>query len=119
MGDEDWEGGAASVVTVFLNGDGIAESDQRGQRVVDDSFLLVFNAHYEDVEVTLPGAGLPDRWGTVLDTVTGTVVVGTARTSSVTTVDVLPEDLETVGGGDTLRVTARSMVLLQRTDAAS
>ncbi len=119
MGDEDWEGGAASVVTVFLNGDGIAESDQRGQRVVDDSFLLVLNAHYEDVEVTLPGAGLPDRWATVLDTVTGTVVVGTARTSAVTTTDALPDALETVGGGDTLTVTARSTVLLQRTDAAS
>jgi isoamylase len=55
----------------------------------------------------------------VLDTVTGTVVVGTARTSAVTTVDELPEDLETVGGGDTLAVTARSMRLLQRTDTTS
>ncbi|MCD2195516.1 glycogen debranching protein GlgX [Actinomycetospora endophytica] len=117
MGDEDWEGGAASVVTVFLNGEGIAESDQRGQRVVDDSFLLVFNAHYEDVKVTLPGSGVADRWGTVLDTVTGSVVVGTARTSAVTTVDELPESLETLGGGETLTVTARSMLLLQRTDA--
>jgi isoamylase len=119
MGDEDWEGGAASVVTVFLNGDGILESDQRGQRVVDDSFLLILNAHYEDVAVTLPGAGLPDRWATVIDTVTGSVVVGTARTSAVTTVDELPESLESVGGGDTLTVTARSMLLLQRTDAAA
>ncbi|NMO93809.1 glycogen debranching protein GlgX [Actinomycetospora sp. TBRC 11914] len=115
MDDEDWEAGAA-VLTVFLNGEGIAEADERGQRVVDDSFLLIFNAHYEDVEVTLPGAGLPDRWATVLDTVDGTVVVGTARTSSITTVDELPDDLETLGGGDTVTMTARSTLLLQRTD---
>jgi hypothetical protein len=52
----------------------------------------------------------------VLDTVDGTVVVGTARTSSVTTVDELPDDLETLGGGDTVTMTARSTLLLQRTD---
>ena len=62
MTDEDWEAGSAAVLTVFLNGEGILESDQRGERVVDDSFLLIFNAHHEDVEVTLPGSGLPDRW---------------------------------------------------------
>jgi glycogen operon protein len=119
MTDEDWEAGSAAVLTVFLNGEGILESDQRGERVVDDSFLLIFNAHHEDAEVTLPGAGLPDRWGTVLDTVTGTVVVGTTRTSATTTVHELPDDLATLGGGDTLPVVARSMVLLQRTDAGA
>src|SRR6195952_1951372 len=117
MTDEDWEAGSAAVLTVFLNGEGILESDQRGERVVDDSFLLIFNAHHEDVEVTLPDAGLPDRWGTVLDTVTGTVVIGTTRTSATTTVDELPDDLPTLGGGDTLTMVARSMLLLQRTDA--
>ncbi|MDL5158638.1 glycogen debranching protein GlgX [Actinomycetospora termitidis] len=119
MGDEDWEGGSAAVLTVFLNGQGIAEADPRGQRVVDDSFLLIFNAHHEDVEVTLPGEGLPDRWATVLDTVDGTVVVGTARSTAVTTVDALPDDLETVGGGDSVTLVARSMLLLQRTDEGS
>jgi isoamylase len=119
MGDEDWEAGSAAVLTVFLNGEGILESDQRGERVVDDSFLLIFNAHHEDAEVTLPGAGLPDRWGPVLDTVTGSVVVGTARTSATTTVDPLPDDLATLGGGETVTVLARSMLLLQRTDAGT
>ncbi|MEJ2869198.1 glycogen debranching protein GlgX [Actinomycetospora sp. OC33-EN08] len=119
MNDEDWEAGSAAVLTVFLNGDGILEADPRGQRVVDDSFLLIFNAHHEDAEVTVPGQGLPDRWGTVLDTVDGTVVVGTARSLATTTVDPLPDDLETLGGGDTVTVAARSMLLLQRTDEGS
>ena len=116
MGDDDWESGTAAVVTVFLNGQGIAESDPRGQRVVDDSFLLLFNAGGEDAPVTLPGADEPFRWGTVVDTTSGHVVVGTARTQVTSTVDPLPEGLPTVGGGDTVTLTGRSMLVLQRTD---
>ena len=116
MTDQDWESGEAAVLTVFLNGDGILESDARGQRVVDDSFMLIFNAHYEDVDVTLPGEGFPHRWAVVLDTTSGEVVVGTARTIQTRAAPSLPEDLPEHVGGDVLTVTARSMLLLQRTD---
>ena len=116
MTDQDWESAEAAVLTVFLNGDGILESDARGQRVVDDSFMLIFNAHYEDVDVTLPGEGFPHRWAVVLDTTSGEVVVGTARTIQTRAAPSLPEDLPEHIGGDVLSVTARSMLLLQRTD---
>ncbi|MDD7965007.1 glycogen debranching protein GlgX [Actinomycetospora lemnae] len=116
MTDQDWESGEAAVLTVFLNGDGILESDPRGQRVVDDTFLLIFNAHHEDVEVTLPGEGFPHRWATVLDTTTGEVVVGTTRTTQTWNTPPLPDDLDDRVGGDVLTVTSRSMLLLQRTD---
>ncbi|HWN26271.1 MAG TPA: glycogen debranching protein GlgX [Actinomycetospora sp.] len=119
MTDQDWESGEAAVLTVFLNGDGILESDPRGQRVVDDTFLLIFNAHHEDCEVTLPGKGHPHRWGTVLDTTTGHVVVGTARTTQTWSTPALPEDLDDHVGGDVLTVPSRSMLLLQRTDRAA
>ena len=119
MGDDDWEGGEVEILTVFLNGEGIAETDPRGARVVDDSFLLVLNAHHADVEVTLPGTGDPYRWATVLDTTDGRVVVGTTRTSTTSQVEALPADLDEHSGGDLVTVAARSMLLLQRTDAAS
>ena len=32
----------------------IPEPDKRGQPILDDSFLLIFNAHYEDLDFTLP-----------------------------------------------------------------
>ena len=32
-------------MAVFLNGDAIPAPNERGERVVDDSFLLCFNAH--------------------------------------------------------------------------
>ena len=54
MTDEDWGAGFAKSVAVFLNGHGIPDHDARGARVLDDSFLLCFNAHYEPIEFTLP-----------------------------------------------------------------
>ena len=116
MGDDDWEG-AQAVITVFLNGEGIAESDPRGQRVVDDSFLLILNAHHEDVEVTLPGAGHPHRWRTVVDTVSGEVTLVAARGPAHAAVSALESASDDRVGGDTVTMTARSMLLLQRTDA--
>ena len=43
---------------LFLNGEEIATPDARGERIIDDSFLLLFNAHHEDVTFTLPAAAL-------------------------------------------------------------
>jgi glycogen operon protein len=116
MGDADWEAGQAAVLTVFLNGEGILESDPRGQRVVDDSFLLIFNAHHEDVEVTVPGGGDPHRWATVLDTATGEVVVASARATMDSALDGLDADRPAHLGGDVLTLPSRSVTLLQRTD---
>ena len=53
MSDEDWESGFAKSIAVYLNGQGIPDLDERGQRVTDDSFVLCFNAHYEPIEFML------------------------------------------------------------------
>ena len=52
MTEEDWDSGFGRAVAVFLNGNGIPSTDARGERVVDDSFLLCFNAHDEPIEFT-------------------------------------------------------------------
>ena len=54
MSDDDWDSGFGKSVAVFLNGEGIPDLDLRGERVIDDSFLLCFNAHHEPIEFTLP-----------------------------------------------------------------
>ena len=68
MRDEDWNG-APPVVGVFLNGEEIASPDSRGRQVLDESFLLLFNAHHEDHAFTLPEKAFGERWTVVLDTV--------------------------------------------------
>lgn len=53
---------------MFLNGHGIPDRDARGQRVLDDSFLLCFNAHYEPIEFTLPPKEFGASWQLVVYT---------------------------------------------------
>jgi glycogen operon protein len=68
MSDDDWEAGYARSVMVFLNGQGIPSPDTRGERITDDSFLLLLNAHHEDMTFTLPPSEFGERWEVVLDT---------------------------------------------------
>jgi glycogen operon protein len=54
MTTADWEREDAHVLGVFLNGEGIQERTEQGEPLTDDSFLLLFNAHHEDVDFELP-----------------------------------------------------------------
>jgi glycogen operon protein len=68
MSDDDWQAGFARTVGVFLNGKGIPTPDDRGEPITDDSFYLLFNAHHEPMEFTLPTCPWGDRWQKVIDT---------------------------------------------------
>jgi glycogen operon protein len=54
MSDEAWQQGYAQALAVCLAGDGLQDVDTRGQPVVDDSFVLFFNAAPEAVVFHLP-----------------------------------------------------------------
>jgi len=66
MEDGDWDGGAKAV-GMYLNGQAITGVDERGERIVDDHFLLYLNADGEAV-VTLPDSEYCGSWDVVLDT---------------------------------------------------
>ena len=66
MDDGDWESGAKAI-GMYLNGHGIAGKGARGQTIVDDHFLLYFNAD-GPAEVTLPPDEYADAWDVVIDT---------------------------------------------------
>jgi isoamylase len=68
MTDEDWSAGFAKSLMVFLNGSAIAGRGQRGERIEDDSFLLLFNAYEEPVEFTLEGVDGDRSWRVRVDT---------------------------------------------------
>jgi glycogen operon protein len=67
MSDQDWESGTARMLAVFLNGAGIPDPDSRGEPVVDDSFLMFFNAHSDTVVFQVPPGEFGDSWETVVD----------------------------------------------------
>jgi isoamylase len=73
MDEETWNSGSVRSLMVFLNGDAIPELDEIGRRVVDDHFLLLFNAHTDATTFTMPPKAFGTNWQVRLDTATGAV----------------------------------------------
>jgi isoamylase len=105
MSDADWRLGYAKSLAVYLNGDAITEPGPRGEKITDDSFLLLINAHYEDMVFTLPQAEYGAKWQVVLDTADEE-----PRSS--------PYRGETRPAGAQVPVTARSIQILRAGSAA-
>ena len=101
MGEEDWDWDSdfANSVAVFLNGAGIREPDARGEPVLDDSFFLLFNAHYEPIGFTLPEFGAGERWQVEVDTTAPLLQAADERT---------------VKTGHQVEVEARSILVLRK-----
>jgi glycogen operon protein len=71
MSDEDWHTGYARSVMVFCNGQAIPEPTPRGDRTVDDSFLVIFNGHHEPIDFRLPAEEYGPEWLMEVDTAAG------------------------------------------------
>ena len=69
MSEDDWRAGSAKSLGVFLNGGAIPSTNERGERVLDDSFYLMFNAHHEPLDFKLPEEKWGTRWAMLLNTV--------------------------------------------------
>jgi isoamylase len=98
MTEEQWKAGFAKSIGVFLNGDEIPDPGPHGERIVDDSFLLLFNAHSDMIEFTIPPDRYGDEWAVMLDTAEPE----------------LEEGSRTFKAGQELAVTARSVTVLRR-----
>ncbi|MEU1889937.1 glycogen debranching protein GlgX [Streptomyces pristinaespiralis] len=103
QGDEmvarDWQAAHAKALSVFLNGHAISEPGPRGERISDDSFLLMFNASAEELDFTVP-VSHGEEWQVVVDTASK--------------VGVPPGNGPMVSAGDELRLVGRSVTVLRR-----
>jgi isoamylase len=68
MNDEDWGNPFARCLGLRLAGDAIDEVDDRGNRITDDTLLILLNAHYESIPFILPAHRARIRWELVFDT---------------------------------------------------
>ncbi|UNZ16861.1 glycogen debranching protein GlgX [Streptomyces sp. 891-h] len=99
MTQRDWQAEHTRSLTVFLNGNAISEPGERGERITDDSFLLLFNTHDEPLDFVIP-VNHGREWEVIVDTA--------------------QEETPTRGGGpkvaagEPLRLESRSMAVLQR-----
>ena len=100
MTEEDWNVGYAKSIGVFLNGEAMAEPDARGERVVDDTFLWLVNAHFEPLVFTLCTEEWGASWTRIFDT-------SEPRGG-------FDEEGLIFGASEDLKVKARSQVLLRR-----
>jgi glycogen operon protein len=102
MTDEDWSSGFAKSLGVYLNGAAITEPDEHGRRVADDSFLMLFNAHWEPLEFAVPDTRFGELWSVALDTA-----------------DPRVEGRAEIKAGSTVTVEARALLVLLTREAVA
>ena len=68
MTDDVWNSPGVKCLGVRLNGDAIDEVDERGQRIVGDTLLLLLNAGSAPIPFVLPATSPLERWETLIDT---------------------------------------------------
>ena len=71
MTDEQWDSELSRSLQVFLDGHGITVPDERGEPILDDTFLIVFHAAPEPRKIKLPDAVWGKAWCRVMDTERG------------------------------------------------
>jgi glycogen operon protein len=103
MTQRDWDSAQASALTVFLNGNAISEPGPRGERIIDDSFLLMFNASSQSLDFVVP-VDRGQQWQVVVDTA---LVEGVAPTAAAK-----------VTAGDHVSMADHSLVVLQSPSSA-
>jgi isoamylase len=68
MTEEDWQNPGTRAFALRLAGDAIEEVDERGERIVDATLLILVNAFWEPLPFVLPAHRSGVRWEPVLDT---------------------------------------------------
>jgi isoamylase len=96
MSEESWNSAFAKSLAVYLNGNGIHHVGNQGEHIVDDNFYIIFNAHYQPLEYTLPASKYGDAWTMILDTSSG-----------------FADEKTRYDAQEKLKVKSRSLVLLQ------
>ncbi len=68
MSDQDWNTGYAKCLGMFLSGTPLNEFDDRGEPIQNDNFIILINAHYEEIPFKMPGYPLKAEWAPLFDT---------------------------------------------------
>ena len=66
MTRRDWDNTGSRAIGAFLNGEELGTQNAHGEELRDDSFLLLFNGHFEEITFRLPARRFATRWEVVL-----------------------------------------------------
>jgi isoamylase len=73
MGDQQWQHDFARSLGIYLAGSGIKECDTHGHLISDDDFLMLLNAHHEEIQFQLPDFIGDQTWQVLIDTISTSV----------------------------------------------
>jgi len=68
MSDDDWNDRQSRSIALRLAGDAIEEADSHGNRITDDTLLIVMSAEPKPLQFTLPAHHGGVEWELILDT---------------------------------------------------
>ena len=109
--------GTPRPLMVFLNGRAIREMDERGGRVVDDSFLILFNAHHAPITFTIPDDNYGTTWFIEVDTAAphpaAVSMAAGAMSDPVAAASVAAESSAVLVSGEQVELPARSLLVLR------
>ncbi|HEY8934620.1 MAG TPA: glycogen debranching enzyme GlgX, partial [Cyclobacteriaceae bacterium] len=77
MNESHWSEPTRKSMGIFLNGSRIRLPGWQGENIEDDSFYVIFNAHHESLEFTIPDKKYASTWRMILNTATGETGDGT------------------------------------------
>ena len=78
MNDEEWNSSFVRCIGMLLSGKAIDVRDEHGEPIVDDTFLMLFNASHQPQRFTLPGR-IDVHWELTIDTAEDTGFVEPVR----------------------------------------
>jgi len=96
MNEDEWCDASVHCLGMFLPGQGLDETDERGRKLSDENFLVLLNAHHLDARFTVPAFRSSACWIAWMDT---------SRESGLRPVDMYD-------AGTAYPLQARSMVVL-------
>jgi isoamylase len=68
MAQEEWHAGWVRCIGLVLNGQTLDDVNAVGERILDDTFLILFNPHHEPIRFTLPAPKHRVAWELCFDT---------------------------------------------------
>ncbi len=95
MKDQSWQRHRVNVIGMLLGGNTIGEVNDKGERIADDTLLIILNPHYEAILFRLPNSG--SHWEPVIHTY-GRALLDQEKTAS---------------GGEKVRVEGRSIIVFR------
>ncbi|MGK7890298.1 MAG: glycogen debranching protein GlgX [Leptolyngbyaceae cyanobacterium] len=103
MENRQWRDSSLKSISIFLNGQELNRPNYRGERVVDDSFLILLNDYHDSVDFEIPYPLWAMGWQTKIDTRhpllldNGPVYTGASKISLVARSLVLLQHLDPIG----------------------